>query len=123
MSIKSILDDIGTGLKKFFTVADTVATDAEPFVDVAFPGVSALDNTTVSAVGVAEASAAAAGAQTGTGAQKLAIVVSTIEGDFNTYWTSLGNTTSAPLTTIENYVNAVVASLNAIPAVVPTPTA
>lgn len=117
MSLKSILSDIGNGLKTFFTDADKVATAAEPFVDIAFPGVAALYNTTVTAVGNAETAAIAAGAQSGSGAQKLAAVVASIESDFNAYWKSIGNTTSAPQSTIENYVNAVVASLNAIPAV------
>ena len=38
-SFKSILSDIGNGLKKFFGVAVTVAQDAEPIIDLAFPGI------------------------------------------------------------------------------------
>jgi hypothetical protein len=118
-SFKSILSDIGSGLKKFFTGAVEVAKDAEPFVDTLFPGVAALYNTTVTAVGTVEAASIAAGAQSGTGAQKLAAVTSTIEADFNAYWTAIGNKETAPQTVIEQWVNAVVASLNAIPS---TPT-
>lgn len=114
-SFKSILSDIGHGLEKVFQIGVVIATDAEPFVDMAFPGISVLYNATVSAVGAAESAAIAAGQQNGTGAQKLALVVSSIEGSFNTYWTSLGNKTPADLTTIENWVNTVVAGLNAIP--------
>lgn len=112
---KSILSDIGRGLKKFFDVAVKVAEVATPFVDVAFPGIGALYTATVAAAAQAEAAAVAAGQQNGTGPQKLAMVVSAIEKQFNDYATANGipNVTAAM---IENWVNAVVASLNAIPA-------
>jgi hypothetical protein len=119
-SLGTILSDIGKGLAKFIGVAEKVAVIAEPFVDVAFPGIAPLYNLTVSSVGTAETSAIAAGAQSGTGPQKLALVVADIEASFNQYWTALGYTTPAPVATIENYVNAVVATLNAIPTP-PTP--
>lgn len=117
-SFTSILSDIGNVLKKVFSVATTVATAAEPFVDLAtagMPGVPALYNTTVSAAIAAEAAATAAGAQNGTGAQKLALVVASVTSSFNAYATANGLTTPTQAT-IEAYVNAVVASLNAIPA-------
>jgi hypothetical protein len=114
MSFISILSDIGKGLKKVFAVGVDVAKIAEPFVDTIFPGISALYNTTVTAVSNAEANAIAAGAQTGTGAQKLAFVVQSIESDFNAYALANGLPAATPQV-IENYVNAVVASLNAIP--------
>lgn len=114
MSFTSILGDIGKGLKVFFTGTVKVAEFAEPFVDVIFPGIAPLYNTTVTAVAHAETAAIAAGAQNGTGAQKLAFVVSSIEGDFNAY--AAANGLPAPTAAvIETYVNAVVASLNAIP--------
>lgn len=117
-SFTSILSDIGNGLKKAFTVLTGVAQAAEPFVDLAtaaMPGVPALYNATVSAAITAEAAAVTAGAQTGTGAQKLAFVVASITSSFNAYATANGLATPTQ-TTIEAYVNAVVASLNAIPA-------
>lgn len=122
MSFKSILSDIGKGLKKVFSVAVDAAVVAEPFVDVVFPGVAALYNTTVKAVSNAEANAIAAGAQNGSGAQKLAFVIQSIEGDFNAYAVANGLPLATPQV-IETYVNAVVASLNAIPSttVAPTP--
>ena len=46
-SFSTILSDIGHGLKLFFTGAVTVAKAAEPVVDILFPGVSVLYNTTV----------------------------------------------------------------------------
>jgi hypothetical protein len=115
-SFTSILSDIGTGLKKFFSVVVGAAAVAEPIVDTIFPGLAALYNTTVAAVANAEAAAIAAGQQNGTGPQKLSLVVAAIESSFNTYASSNG--LAAPSTAvIENYVNAVVASINAIPAV------
>ena len=113
-SFTSILSDIGKGLKKIFTIGVDAAVVAEPFVDAIFPGFSGLYNSTVAAVANAEANAIAAGAQNGTGAQKLAFVVSAIETDFNAYTKSAGLPT-ASAQVIEGYVNAVVASLNAIP--------
>lgn len=116
MNVKSILEDIGNGFKKFFTGAEKVAVAAEPFIDIAFPGIASLYNTTVAAVGAAENAAIAAGAQNATGTQKLSMVTSSIEGSFNAYWASLGHKTNPTQTDIETYINAVVATLNAIPA-------
>lgn len=114
-SFKSILSDIGNALKKFFSEADKIAAVAEPIVDTAFPGISGLYNATVTEVGNAETAAIAAGAQSGSGAQKLAVVVGAITPTFTQY--AQANGLSTPSTAvITNYVNAVVASLNAIPA-------
>ena len=112
-SFKSILSAIGHGLKVFFTGAVSVAVKAEPFVDIIFPGVAVLYNATVNAVAAAESHAIAAGAQNGTGAQKLAFVVQAIEGDFAAYAKSNGITYDP--SHVEAWVNAVVAGLNAIP--------
>lgn len=114
-SFKSILSDIGNGLKKFFTAVVDVATVAEPFVDTVFPGVATLFNTTLSAVASAEAASIAAGTQSTSGSQKLALVVASIESSFNAYLLSIGVKTPATVSQIEAYVNGVVASLNAIP--------
>jgi len=118
-SFKSILSDIGRGLKKFFSLADDIAKDVEPIVDAVFPGIAGLYNATVTEVGNAETAAIAAGAQSGTGAQKLAAVVAAITPTFTQY--AAQNGLPAPTTAvITNYVNAVVASLNAIPAATST---
>jgi hypothetical protein len=105
-SFKSILSDIGTGLKKFFGIAVTEAEAAEPFVDQLLPGIAPLYNTVVAEVAKAEAAAIAAGAQSGTGAQKLALVVQAVAAQFPQY-------TPTQLTTV---INGVVAGLNALPA-------
>lgn len=114
-SFTSILSNIGNDLKKFFTGAVTVATAAEPFIAVIFPGVSPLFNSVVTAVGTAEAAAAAAGAQTGTGTQKLALVLASVESSFNAYATANGLVAPSAAQT-EAAVNAAVAFLNALPA-------
>ncbi len=116
MGFKSILSDIGNGIKKVFVVGDAVAKDAEPFVDLAFPGVAPLFNAIVQQVGLAEASAAAAGAENGTGTQKLALVLQSIEGSIANYEKT--NSLGTPLSQqqVESVANAVVAFLNALPA-------
>lgn len=113
-SFLSILSDIGNVLKKVFTAATTIAKDAEPIVAIALPGISALYNLTVGAVIDAENAAIAAGSQTGTGAQKLALVVNAIEASYQSFATANGITYSP--TQLEAWINAVVASLNSIPA-------
>lgn len=100
MTFKSILSDVGNVFKKLITGPVTELTNLakteEPVVDATFPGIATPYNTTVSAAVTAETIFAAAGAQTGTGAQKLAYVVSAVEDDFNAWWkTSLGNTEPA----------------------------
>jgi len=114
-SFKTILEDVGKGLKVFFTDATKVAQAAEPIVDIALPGIAGLYNATVNEVVNAEAAAIAAGQQTGTGAQKLAAVVAAIEPTFNAYAVSIG-LPAQPIGTIEAWVNAAVAGLNTIPA-------
>lgn len=115
-SFASILSAVGHGLKVFFTGAVKVAVAAEPIVDIAFPGISVLYNATVNEVAKAEAAAIAAGQQNGTGAQKLALVVAAITPVFEEYATQTGIPSAQKEQTIINWVNAVVASLNAIPA-------
>lgn len=117
-SFTSILSDVGNALKKVFGIGVKVAEVAEPIIDIAFPGIGALYNLTVTAAANAETGAIAAGAQSGTGAQKLAAVISAIDADFTVYAQAAG----IPFTsaTITAWVNAVVASLNAIPAATST---
>lgn len=115
-NLKTILSDIGSALKKIFGVAVTVAQAAEPIVDIAFPGIATLYNLTVAEVAKAEVAAIAAGAQNGTGPQKMAMVISAIMPAFTEYAAASGIPTASQATTVTAWVNAVVASLNAIPA-------
>jgi hypothetical protein len=114
MAFKSILSGIGHGLAKVFTVATKVAEAAEPIVDIALPGIAPLYNATVAEVAKAEGLAIAAGQQDGTGAQKLALVVSAIEKEFESF--AKANNITFDSSHVQAWVNAVVASLNAIPA-------
>lgn len=114
-SFSSILSSIGHGLKKFFDISITVAEAAEPFVDVVFPGIGPLFNDVVAQVANAEALAVAAGSQNGTGTQKLALVLQSVETSFNNY-AKTNNLPVASAAQIEAAVNAAVAFLNALPA-------
>lgn len=113
-SFKSILADIGNALKKVFTVGVEVAKAAEPIIAIAFPGITNLYTATVTEVANAETAAIAAGAQSGTGAQKLAAVIAAVTPTFTAYASANGLATPTEAT-VTAYVNAVVASLNAIP--------
>lgn len=115
MSFTSILSEIGTGLKKFFAAGVTAATAAEPLVDSLFPGVATLFNSVVTEVGNAEAAAIAAGAQSGTGAQKLAAVVQASEQAF-VAWAEKNSYATPSQTEIQDAVNAVVAFVNSLSA-------
>lgn len=117
----SILSSIGHALERVFGIGVKVATASEPFIDLAFPGVAPLFNSVVTEVGKAEAAAAAAGEQNGTGPQKLALVLQSIEGSVAAYEKT--NNLTVPLTQvqIEAAANAVVAFLNALPGIATPP--
>lgn len=107
-----ILEHVGKVFKTIFTDATKVAEIAEPVVDIAFPQIAGLYNFTVQQAALAEA--AAAGTQ-GAGPQKLAAVVSAVQP----YATAALKNDGVPTPTsdqIAAYVNAVVASLKALPA-------
>ena len=115
MAFTSILSNIGKGLEKVFKVGVGTAVLAEPFVDIAFPGIGPLFNAVVSEVAKAESMAIVAGQQNGSGPQKLASVVAAVDAEFKEFASS--NNLPAPTTEqIQVAVNAVVAFLNSFPA-------
>ena len=116
MSFKSVLSSVGHGLKVFFTGAVKVATAAEPFIAAVFPGVAPLFIAITTAVGNAEGNAIAAGSQEGTGAQKLAMVLASVEKDFAAYEAANGITAPHSQEQIAAAVNGIVAFLNALQA-------
>lgn len=65
----SFLQHMGNFFKKALGISVTVAKDAEPIIDTAFPEVASIYN---SAVGLATGAEAMAPTSTGTGPQKLA---------------------------------------------------
>jgi len=117
-SFTTILSHIGSFFKSFFDKALPIAKAIEPVIDVALPGIAGLYTATVALVTNAEMTATAAGSQAGTGPQKLAMVISALTPIATQYFKDQGITVEE--SHITNWVNAVVASLNAIPA--PTPT-
>lgn len=107
-----ILEHVGKVFKTVLTDATKVAQIAEPVVDIAFPSIGGLYNFTVQQAALAEA--AAAGTQ-GAGPQKLAAVVAAVQP----YMTAALKGDGVPVPAsdqIAAYINAVVASLKALPA-------
>jgi hypothetical protein len=115
-SFKSILSDIGHGLKVFFEKVIPGAVAAEPLVDAIFPGIGMLFNTVVNEVASVEGISVAAGAQSGTGTQKLALVLGNpnVQSAITAIETNLG--VSINQTQQTSIINAIVALLNSIPA-------
>jgi hypothetical protein len=110
--ISTFLQHVGSFFKTLFVDATKVAQSAEPIVDLAFPSVANLYNFTVQQASLAETAAQGA---SGSGAQKLAAVIAAV----TPYATSALQANGVPAPTsaqITAYVNAVVASLNALPA-------
>jgi hypothetical protein len=116
----SFLEAVGRDFKKDLDfVLPYAATVGKAAVAVYAPALSPMFNTTVDAVVLAEKSAAAAGKQGGTGAQKLAAVVGIAGPLIAQGLIDAGKpATSAD---VANYVNSVVTILNTTPA--PTPAA
>ena len=109
---KSFLSAVGHVLGKIFSpgVIRTAATVA----DILLPQVSVLINATATAVINAETAAIAAGQQTGSGAQKSALVIAAIEKQYADF--AAANNMPVLPENVQKYVDAVVAVLNSFPA-------
>ena len=111
MSVKTILSDVVKGFEKVFSKTEAVAAAEEPLVDTLFPGIALIYNSIVSEAGVVEAASAAANAQGGTGAQKLATVVANVTP--SVVATAVANGLAAPTTQdITTAASAIVTFLN-----------
>ena len=110
----TFLQHVGNFFKTIFSDVTRVATAVEPVVDAVFPGIGSLYNATVQAVATAETAAAAAGAASGSGEHKLAAVTAAIEPIAVAYLKQQG--INANSQQIVAWTNAVVATLNALPA-------
>ena len=112
----SILSNIAKGLKAFFSnpVVKEVETIAIPLEETLFPSTIPLISGIMVEVGKVEALSASVGMQTGSGAQKLAMVTQTAESVFNDYEAARGVKINPAGK--ETIINAVVAILNALPA-------
>lgn len=135
MSFTSFLSAVGKDVKAVFvwlgspqgqatvagveTVATTATTLINPAAGAALTGFEALFNAGLKEVISIETVAAAAGAQTGTGAQKSAAVVAAITPSVQAFLTSIG-ITNATAAEIQQYAtalsNGIVGILNALPA-------
>lgn len=109
---RTILDDIGHFLVKVFTPGNIQL--AANIVDIALPQFTLLTNAAANAVISAENASIAAGKQTGSGAQKSAIVIAAIEQQYTSFALAAG----IPVipANMQKYVDAVVAMLNSFPA-------
>jgi hypothetical protein len=121
MANRSILDHAGTIIKDIFVkglpIAEKLDAAADPYLEVAFPGIAGLIKSTLVMLGNAEATGLAAASGTATGPVKLAAVVAGLEPIALDYLKQRGIAAdSAPIT---NWTNAFVALLNTIPAPAP----
>lgn len=111
----TFLQHVGNFFKGIFADVTHIAVAAEPIVTVAFPGIAPLYDATVQAVATAEAAGqAAANGASGNGAAKLAAVTAAIEPIGIAYLKQ--NNITATTENMTAWINAVVATLNALPA-------
>lgn len=117
----TLLDDIGKDFKNGFVKIDPflkegiqLAQDAAPEIAALDPALGAVFSTVVATVSSVEQKFAAMGTQTGTGAAKLAEVVTTLQPVVSQVFAAAGK--ASDTATVTNYINAVVGFLNAIPA-------
>jgi hypothetical protein len=109
--LETVGHDFKVGLTKVIPIAATAGeVAARIFLP---PGASNLFNQTVAAVVTAEQNAAAIRQQNGTGAQKLAAVVSLMGGLIKQALADMGKQSDDAA--VEKYVSAVVTVLNAVP--------
>lgn len=116
----SWLTNIPSELKKFFTnpTVDSVITGGLGIASLIDPALAPLFSGITAAVTKAEALAAAANVQTGSGAQKLALALADAQQAFQAYEQSTN--TQIETTQQTAIINSIVALLNNIPAPVTT---
>src|SRR5277367_4746150 len=107
----TFLQHLGSTLKKILGIATQVAADAEPIIDIAFPAIAPLYNTTV---GLATGAEALAPTTTGTGAQKLSQLMAGLLPMAQSW--AKTNGINWPEAEIQKWASAVVDTVNLIPA-------
>lgn len=116
----SFLEHVGRGFKKGLDIVLPVASGlGEMAVSVFAPTLGPLFNQTVAAVVTAEQNATAIGKSTGSGPQKLASVISLMEGLIKQALADVGKPQDDA--EVEKYISAIVTILNIMPAPVPAP--
>jgi hypothetical protein len=115
--LEAIGHDFKVGLQKldpFMRKAVAIAQAAEPEIAALDPAIGVIFTTVVSTISTIEQKFAAMGAQSGTGAQKLAEATTILQPLVTQAFTAAGK--AADAATVQNYISAVVNFLNAIPA-------
>lgn len=114
MSFISFLKSVGNGFKKGLPIVIKAAQIADVGISVVNPALGGIINTSIATVLNVEQKFTAMGQQSGTGPQKLAEAVNILypafEQVFGQYGVKIDNSH------VENYINAIVAALNAFPA-------
>lgn len=113
----TFLQKLGADLKKILHIGVEVATDAAPIIDIAFPSIAPLYNSTL---GLATGAEAMAASSTGTGAQKLQQLVAGLLPQAQSW--AAKNGINWPEAEIQKWASAVVDTVNMIPAPAATPT-
>lgn len=111
-SFKSVLSAIGHVLAKAFSPS-AIRVEAT-IAEIALPGFAGLIQAVAGAVINAESVTIAAGQQSGTGAQKAALVISEIEAIYNNF--AAANSIPVIPENKQKFVDAIVAALNSFPA-------
>jgi hypothetical protein len=110
--LQKIGQDIVSVFKKAEPIIQVAQNVAKPFEDVYAPGLSSVIQLTLNKIVDAEALAAAAGVQNGSGAVKLAYVTSSIIPQIAPILATMG-VQSVSSTQYNNFVSALVAAMNA----------
>ena len=122
MSFLTVLEKIGHGIATVFEKAIPIAQEAQivatPFENLFAPGLAQIINLTIGKIADAEALAAAAGKQSGSGATKLAYVATAIAPQIAPILSTLG-VQSVSSTQYNNFVSALVSALNAFTTTTP----
>lgn len=117
--LEKIGHDFKVGLDTILPFAQAASVTIVPALD---PAIGPLFATTVGVVSQTEQKFAAMGQQSGTGVQKLAEATSILQPVVAQAFAAAGKPSDN--TTVQNYINAVVAFLNAVPATAsPAPSA
>lgn len=123
-SFKTILDDIGGFFKKVFEspVTQAVERGVDVFAQTPFaslllgPAGATLLKNSVEAIENVEMLSIAAGSQSGTGAQKSALVAQTIEAQYNAFAAAQNPPLPVTPQTLQMFIAAFVAIANSFPA-------
>lgn len=114
MSLKSFLSAVGADFKKGLDFALKLEPAVEAGLAIADPPIAALLHVTTATIMNVEQKFAAMGTQSGTGAQKLAQAIQILEPTVVSTFAQYGETLNT--SGVQNYINAVVALLNTLPA-------